>query len=104
MSEFNFTTIPEAEMAKPKTYNKTSAETLKRQAAYDNFLKSLKSGQAGVVEIREGENARKVRMNLRYASDRTGININKVVVTEQAVQFTVGGTKASKSQPIGATA
>lgn len=96
-----FNTIPEASMAKPKAYaNKPSKEVLAMRDAYDKFLTSLKPGQAGVVDCNDTDmKPKSVRMQLRYASKRTGIEIDKWAVSEaNQAQFTVKA-KSNGSAP-----
>ncbi len=85
----NATTIPEAQMAKGKSYNSTPAAVKEVQNWYDAFVSSIKPGQAGSIEVGEEVNAKSIRMNIRHAANRVGVTIGKAVVTEDAVQFTV---------------
>lgn len=96
----NFGTIPAEKMAKPKTYNSVSKEVLAMQAAYDKFLQGLKPGQAGVIEASPEAGVKSIRMNLRYASNRTGIVIDKTVVAEDPdrIEFTVAASNGAAAQ------
>lgn len=95
-----FATIPASEMAKPKTYSKVSSEVTAEREAYDKFLASLaKSGQGGVVKTNDTDRKpRSIRMQLRYASNRTGLEIKNFVVANGEVQFLVSN-KAPATQP-----
>jgi hypothetical protein len=93
-----FGKIAANKMAKPKAYaSGPSKEVLAMQAAYDSFLTGLQPGEAGVVQATAEKGVKSIRMDLRYASKRTGINIAKTVVAEDPdrIEFTVGANGAS---------
>ncbi len=85
-----FAKIPEAQMAKARSYNSVGKETQAIRAAFDAALKSLKPGEAIRAPLNFNDagkdDAKSIRMNLRHASERTGIKID-AVVTEEAVEF-----------------
>ena len=80
----SFTTIPAAEMSRPKNYT-LSRETKEIRDAFDVALLSLKPGEALRVE---GESPKSLRSYLRHASARTGIAY-KAVTTDTGVEFSL---------------
>lgn len=104
----NYKTIPEATMAKTPTYNTVSKAVQATRDTYDGFLKNLPAGQAGRLELAEGDNAKSIMMSLRQASKRTSIALVKVVHASdpERVEFTVAKSAPVEAarQPVGATA
>jgi hypothetical protein len=45
------------------------------QARYDGFIRQIDSGDVGDLELNPGENVRGIKVRLRRASNRLGINI-----------------------------
>ena len=80
----SFTTIPAAEMSRPKNYT-LSKETKETRALFDEALKRLLPGMALRVE---GESPKSLRMYLRHAAQRTGIAY-KAVTTDTGVEFSL---------------
>ena len=84
-----FVKIPEAQMAKARSYNSVSKEVQRIREVFDSALKSLKPGEAirAPLTFKDGQDdAKSIRMNLSHASERTGIKID-AVVTDSAVEF-----------------
>jgi hypothetical protein len=81
-----FQTIDAAEMPRPANYNGTNKAL---QAEYDEFVSSLKPGQAGVISATDGGSARSIRMYLRYSVNRLGLKIDSAVSKDDGVYFTV---------------
>ncbi len=90
-----FSTIPEAQMAKPKPGSSISSEQRELRAAFEKAVEGVTPGNAGIVGISEDMNARSISMNLRHAAGRLGLEVYGAVVTDTEVQYKVRKPQAN---------
>lgn len=84
-----------AEVPQPSRVSRAVREA---QELYNNLIKQVGDGEAGELELSPGEQVRAVKVRLRRASTRLGVQIESWDVNGK-VYFSVRQTKRGRGRP-----
>ena len=71
--------MPKLHVRKPNEAplpSRSSRAVREQQQKYDDFVRRIETGEVGDLELEAGENVRSVKVRLRRASTRVGVDVD----------------------------
>ena len=71
--------MPKLHVRKPNEAplpSRSSRAVREQQQKYDDFVRRIETGEVGDLELEAGENVRSVKVRLRRASSRVGVDLD----------------------------